>query len=242
MSAYPNALESASKRIHPVPVALNGIIATPGEEDVFEVTLVKDVSYRIRAFARGNGSPLDSSVWIRHVDADEPEATMDDATWNARGKPVIPRGLQRPELLDGSMVFKPKKAGTYRVGIADLRGLGGDRFVYRLEIEKTRDIIHNHTVSWANDRFEINRTAGFIIPRNNRWTVNVYIAEAPGNSYQGALRLIPVGLPPGVTMVAPDYKPGMKGVPCQFIAAPGAKPTARLFQMKLQRLEGAGCY
>jgi len=240
VSAYPNALEAASKRVHPVPVALNGIIATPGEEDVFEVTLAKDVSYRIRAFARGNGSPLDSSVWIRHVDADEPEATMDDATWNARGKPVIPRGLQRPELLDGSMVFKAKKAGTYRVGIADLRGLGGDRFVYRLEIEKTRDIIHNHTVSWANDRFEINRTAGFIVPRNNRWTVNVYIAEAPGNSYQGALRLIPVGLPPGVTMVAPDYKPGMKGVPCQFVAAPGAKPTARLFQMKLQRLEGEG--
>ncbi|MCP3690675.1 MAG: hypothetical protein GY917_00660, partial [Planctomycetaceae bacterium] len=61
VSAYPNALEAASKRVHPVPVALNGIIATPGEEDVFEVTLAKDVSYRIRAFARGNGSPLDSS-------------------------------------------------------------------------------------------------------------------------------------------------------------------------------------
>ena len=240
VSPYPNALESAKTRVHPVPVALNGIIAAPGEEDVFEVTLAKEVSYRIRAFARGQGSPLDSSVWIRHVDAQEPEATMDDATWNARGKPVIPRGLQRPELLDGSMVFKPKKAGTYQVGITDLRGLGGDRFVYRVEIEPARDIIHNHTVSWANDRFEINRTAGFIVPQNNRWTVNVYIAEAPGNSYRGALRLIPVGLPPGVTMVAPDYKPGMKGVPCQFIAEPGASPTARLFRMKLQRLEGDG--
>jgi len=240
VSPYPNALESARPAIHAVPVALNGIISAPGEEDVFEVTLAKDMSYRIRVFARGNGSSLDSSVWIRQVDAEQPEATMDDATWNARGKPVIPRGLQRPELLDGSMVFKPKKAGTYQVGIADVRGLGGDRFVYRVEIEAARDIIHNHTVSWANDRFEINRTAGFIIPRNNRWTVNVYIAEAPGNSYRGALRLIPVGLPPGVTMVAPDYKPGMKGVPCLFIAEPGAQPTASLFRMKLQRLDGDG--
>ena len=240
ISPYPNALEAASKRIHPVPVALNGIIASPGEEDVFEVTLAKDVSYRIRAFARGNGSPLDSTVWIRHLDSEEPEATMDDATWLARGKPVIPGGLQRPELLDGSMVFQAKKAGSYQVGITDLRGFGGDRFVYRVEIEEARDVIHNHTVSWANDRFEINRTAGFIIPRNNRWTVNVYIAEAPGNTYQGPLRLIPVGLPPGITMIAPDYKSGMKGVPCQFIAEPGAKPTAKLFHMELQRLEGDG--
>ena len=240
VSPYPNALEAESREIHAVPVALNGIIAAPGEEDVFEVALEKDVSYRIRAFARGNGSPLDSSVWIRHVNAEEPEATMDDASWNDRGKPVIPRGLQRPELLDGSMIFKPKKTGTHQVGIADVRGLGGDRFVYRLEIEAARDIIHNHTVSWANDRFEINRTAGFIIPQNNRWTVNVYLAEAPGNTYQGPLRLIPDGLPPGITMVAPDYLPGMKGVPCQFIANEGAQPTAGLFRMKLQRLEGDG--
>ena len=86
ISPFPNALEAASKRIHPVPVALNGIIASPGEEDVFEVTLEKEVSYRICAFARGNGSPLDSSVWIRHVDAEEPEATMDDATWSTKGE------------------------------------------------------------------------------------------------------------------------------------------------------------
>jgi hypothetical protein len=240
VSPFPNAMESAETKVLAVPVALNGIIASPGEEDVFEVQLAKDTAYRIRAYARGNGSRLDSRVWIRHVDADTPAATMDDATWKARGKPVIPRGLQRPELLDGSMVFQPKQTGPYQIGISDVRGLGGDRFVYRIEIETTRDIIHNHTVSWANDRFEINRTAGFIVPRNNRWAVNVYLAEAPGNSYRGPLRLIPVGLPRGVTMIAPDYKPGMNGVPCLFIAGPETKPEAKLFQIKLERLDGKG--
>ncbi|MAR10280.1 MAG: hypothetical protein CL681_09930 [Blastopirellula sp.] len=240
VSPYANVLESEKAALHPTPVALNGIISAAGEEDVFSVSLSPNVRYRVRVFARGNGSPLDANLWIRHADADQPAFQLDDATWNDRGKPVIPRGLQRPELLDGSGVFTPDQEGTYHIGIHDLRGLGGARFVYRIEIEEARDIIHNHTVSWANDRFEINRTAGFIVPRGNRWTVNVYIAEAPGNSYQGPLRLVPQGLPPGVTMVAPDYHPGMKGVPCLFIASPEATPTATLFDIQLERLEGEG--
>ena len=240
VSAYTNVLESENKELHLAPVALNGIISKAGEEDVFSVVLSKNVRYRVRVFARGNGSPLDSSLWIRHVSAEQPTFHIDDATWNERGKPVVPRGLQRAELLDGSGVFTAAQDGTYEIGIHDLRNLGGERFVYRVEIEKARDVIHNHTVSWANDRFEINRTAGFIIPRDNRWTVNVYVAEGPGNSYQGPLRLIPEGLPAGVTMIAPDYRPGMKGVPCQFIASATATPTAKLFRIRLQRLEGDG--
>ena len=112
-----------------------------------------------------------------------------------------------------ALQFTPQEDGIHLVGIGDLRGLGGEQFVYRVEIAEARDTIHNHTVSWANDRFEINRTAGFIVPRGNKWSVRVYVAEEIGKLYKGALRLVPVGLPKGITMIAPDYVPGMNGVP-----------------------------
>lgn len=240
VSPFPNLMEENKPAVGQLPVALNGVISEPGEEDTYHVRFSAEKNYRIRVFSRGNGSPLDSSIWIQHAEDASPEVAFDDTTWRDRGKPVIPNGLQRPELLDGSHVFRPSKDGVYTIGVHDLRGLGGERFVYRIEIEEARDVIHNHTVSWANDRFEINRTAGFIVPLDNRWTVNVYIAPGQGNSYDGPLRLVPVGLPEGITMIAPDYQPGMAGVPCQFIAQPGASPDAALFHIELQRLEGEG--
>lgn len=242
-SPYPNVLEDIAGK-NPtratLPVALNGIISQPGEEDVFQFTVRKGARYRVRVFARGHGSPLDSSIWIRHVDSDNVEVEADDASWPQRDKPVIPNGLQRPELLDPTAIFIPNNDGEYLLGITDMRGLGGERFVYRVEIEPARDVIHTHTVSWANDRFEINRTAGFIVPQNNRWTTNVYIAPGPGNSYNGPLRLIAQGLPQGVTMTAPDYVPGMNGVPAQFTAAPGTRPQSCLFSIGLAKTTGDG--
>ena len=234
---FPNALEAQIDQTHEAPVALNGVIATSGEEDVFKVFMKKGVKYRIRVFARGNGSPVDSSVWVRHIEQQDIAVSIDDATWSERGKPVIPQGLQRPELLDGSANHTPQDDGIHLIGIHDLRGLGGEKFVYRVEIAEARDTIHNHTVSWANDRFETNRTAGFIIPQGNKWSVNVYIAEENGNTYDGDLQLVPVGLPRGVRMIAPDYTSGMNGVPCLFVADADAVPSAHLFHILLKRVD-----
>ena len=242
VSPYPNVLEK-SEGVTPVlrlPSALNGIIARPGQEDVFRFVARKGNRYRVRVFARGLGSPLDSKIWLRHTGAEKNEMEADDATWADRGKPVVPRSLQRAELLDPSFIFAPQQDGEYLLGISDMRGLGGERFVYRVEIEPARDVIHTHTVSWANDRFEINRTAGFIVPRNNRWTTNVYIAPERGNSYDGPLRLVPRGLPAGVTMKAPVFHPGINGVPVQFVAEPGTRPQSCLFSIDLVRTEGKG--
>ncbi|MEC7556348.1 MAG: hypothetical protein VYA32_04175 [Planctomycetota bacterium] len=242
VSSYPNVLEKPDQvtPVQALPAALNGIIARPGQQDVFRFSVDKKKRYRVRVFARGLGSPLDTRIWFRHVSDEKNEMEADDATWADRGKPVVPNSLQRPELLDPSVIFAPRQDGEYLLGIADMRGLGGERFVYRVEIEPAQDVIHTHTVSWANDRFEINRTAGFIVPRNNRWTTNVYIAPERGNAYDGPLRLVPRGLPDGVTMTAPLFQPGMNGVPVQFVAAPGTRPQACLFSIDLVRTEGEG--
>ena len=242
VSTFPNVLEQPTPvtEVATLPAALNGIISRPGEQDIFRVQVTRGKRYRVRVFARGLGSPLDSRIWFRHASEEENELEADDATWADRGKPVVPRSLQRPELLDSSVVFTPRRDGEYLLGIADMRGLGGDRFVYRIEVEPARDVIHTHTVSWANDRFEINRTAGFIVPQSNRWTTNVYIAPEPGTVYDGPLRLVARGLPPGVTMTAPVFYPGMNGVPVQLAAAPGTRPQSCLFSIDLVKLEGEG--
>ena len=242
VSPYPNVLEKPDQvtPVQALPAALNGVIARKGQEDVFRFSVDKKKRYRVRVFARGLGSPLDTRIWFRHVGDEKNEMEADDATWADRGKPVVPNSLQRPELLDPSVIFAPRQEGEYLLGIADMRGLGGERFVYRVEIEPAKDVIHTHTVSWANDRFEINRTAGFIVPRNNRWTTNVYIAPERGNAYEGPLRLVPRGLPDGVTMTAPLFQPGMNGVPVQFVAAPGTRPQSCLFSIDLVRTEGEG--
>lgn len=237
VSPFPNVLEDPTKATS-LPVALNGIISERGEEDLFRIVVKKDERYRVRVFARGMGSPLDSTIWIRHASEEVNEVEADDASWTARGKPVIPRGLQRPERLDPSVVFTPKRDGEYVFGITDMRGFGGERFVYRVEIEPARDVIHTHTVSRANDNFEINRTAGFIVPQGNCWTTNVYIAPEPANSYSGPLKLVAHGLPRGVTMHAPNYHPGMQSVPIRLVAALGTKPQSCLFSIGLNRVEG----
>ena len=237
VSPYPNLLEQNTDQVAALPVAFNGIISQQGEEDIFRFAARQDERYRVRVFARGLGSALDSAFWIRSANASENDVETDDATWEERGKPVIPRGLQRAELLDPSIIFTPREDGEYLLGISDMRGLGGDQFVYRVEVEPARDIIHNHTVSWANDRFEINRTAGFIVPRGNRWTTNVYLAAESSNTYDGPLELVPRGLPDGVTMIAPRYQPGMNGVPVQFIASANVQPQSCLFTLDLRRAD-----
>ncbi len=74
--------------------------------------------------------------------------------------------------------------------------MGGSTFVYRVEVEPVRDSVFTYVVSTANDAFEANRVTGFIVPRGNRWTLNVLLGEGQGNTYKGDLDLVALG-PPG---------------------------------------------
>ena len=239
VSPYPNVLENADTSVvAKLPVALNGIISESRQEDVFRFAVKQGKRYRVRVFSRGMGSPLDPTFWIRAAGADQDEIVVDDASWSNRDKPVVPNGLQRPELLDPSIVFTPKQDGEYQLGITDMRGLGGKHFAYRIEIEPAHDVVHTHTVSMANDRFEINRTAGFIVPQGNRWTIKIYVAKGLGNGYNGDLKLVARGLPNGVRMVAPIVPAGIGNVPVQFIADADIKPQSQLFSIDAVATDG----
>jgi hypothetical protein len=72
------------------------------------------------------------------------------------------------------------------------------------------------------------RLTGLIVPRGNRWTVDVQIAPGLGNSYKGELELEAIGLPKGVRMDAPRIAKGITRVPVQFTAAEDAKEQSAL--------------
>jgi hypothetical protein len=236
VSNYLNVIEGQA--VKALPVALNGFISAARQTDQYQFSVKKGDRYRVRVFARGMGSPLDPSIRIRHVDADQPEVEADDCLWPDRDQFAISRNLQRPALLDPSVIFEPQQDGEYLLEIRDMRGLGGERFAYRIEIEPVRNAVHTYSYGFANDAFEINRTMGFIVPQNNRWTINVLLGQGQGNQYRGDLKLVAQGLPDGIQMIAPRVKPGMSRVPVQFVAAPGVSQQTKLFRIEAQPADG----
>jgi hypothetical protein len=235
-SPYGNVLEAGPGVEAPapgVPIALNGLIEAPGDVDSFRLPFRKGASYRIRAFAGSLGSLLDAKIRLRPVDApvDAVEREADDSRMADRDLFGLSNELQPRDLLDPSFVFTPAKDGDYVLEVGDTRGMGGSTFVYRVEVEPVGDSVFTYVASTANDSFEANRVTGFIVPRGNRWTINVLLGEGPGNRYKGDLDLIALGLPDGVEMIAPRVAAGSRMVPVQFVASPSAAEGAALIEI-----------
>ncbi|HEX4147025.1 MAG TPA: serine protease [Pirellulales bacterium] len=234
VSAFPNVLEvrdSEETSVASLPAALNGIIESPGDADVFQLSAKKGARYRVRVFARSLGTPLDPRIWIERVGGDSPEVEGDDATYPDRGLYAVGPQLQRKELLDPSVVWQAQHSGTYRLGISDMRSLGGPTFVYRIEIEPASDAVFTYPYSRVIDNVECPRLTSFAIAQGNRWTVNIGLSEGQGNQYRGELEMIARGLPPGVRMIAPRVPAGYKTIPVQFVASADARPQVALFEV-----------
>ena len=94
--------------------------------------------------------------------------------------------------------------------------MGGKDFVYRVEIEPHRDSIR--TFVSTREGYQVPRIVGFIVPKGNRWTIDVQLGQGLGNTYKGELELEAIGLPKGVTMMAARVPKNATTVPVQFIA------------------------
>ena len=81
------------------------------------------------------------------------------------------------------------------------------------------------------DGYQLPRLTGLMVPQGNRWTIDVQLAQGIGNNYKGDLELEAVGLPKGVTMIAPRVTKGLTKVPVQFVAAENAEPQAALIEI-----------
>src|SRR5262249_34919912 len=106
-----------------------------------------------------------------------------------------------------------------------------------IEIESVRDAIYTHITS--PDGYQIPRLVGLIIPQGNRWTINVQLAQGVGNNYKDEIELDAVGLPPGVTMIAPRFPKGVTRMPVQFVAAPDAPLQSALIELRARAASSA---
>ena len=241
VSTCDNVLEDRAAEETPVnslPAALNGVIESAGDTDSFKLSVKKGERWHVKVFARSLGTPLDPRISIQRSGSESPDVTADDATLEERGLYAMSRAIQRKEMMDPAIVWEPKEDGAYTLSITDMRGLGDPTSVYRIEVEPVRDEVSTFLQAKVIDMVECPRLTGITVPQGGQWTVNVNLADGPGNSYKGELDLIAHGLPKGVTMIAPRIRAGQRQVPVQFVAASGTKPQCALISLECKAVDG----
>jgi len=235
VSPYPNVLFPNSPAA--LPAALNGILEKPGDVQTFQFPAKKGQAWKVQVFARTLGAPVDPKIWIRPANSTKNLLEADDSRMVDLGLPSTRGQWHIKDQLDPVVVFRPPADGDYTLGIEDSTGGYGPDHVYRIEIEPLRDTVYTHIT--APDGYQIPRLTGLIVPRGNRWTVDVQLAQGLGNNYKGEIELEAVGLPRGVTMIAPRYTKGANRMPVQFVAAPDAEPQAALIELLARPVDRA---
>jgi hypothetical protein len=230
VSPYPNVIWESPATPATLPTALNGILEKPGETQTFKFAAKKGQTWRVQVFARTLGAPVDPKIWIASAGAESKHILeADDAKLTDLGYPSARGTWYVKDQQDPIALFKPGADGDYILAVEDTAGAGGPDHVYRVEIEPVRDSVYTHVT--VGDGYQIPRLTGFIVPRGGRWTIDVQLAQGFGNNYKGEIELQAVGLPKGVTMIAPRFGKGANRMPVQFIAAPDAEQQAVLIQL-----------
>jgi hypothetical protein len=212
-----------------LPVALNGIFEKAGESHVYHFSAKKGQAWRVQAYARTLGAPVDPRIWIRAANGTKNIVEVDDARLIDLGRPSARNTWYVKDQQDPVTVFRVPNDGEYLIGVEDTTGAAGPDHVYRVEIEPARDAVYTHIT--MQDGYQLPRLTGLIVPQGNRWTIDVQLAQGIGNNYKGELELESVGLPEGVTMIAPRVTKGMTKVPVQFVAAEDAPPATALIEI-----------
>lgn len=245
VTRHRNVLEEGS---HPTeagefPAALNGIISRPNETDEFRFQAKKRSSYRIRVFSRSLGTPLDPYLEIVNQESGQVEVAADDVgNYEERGLPGVPRSFRRLEVMDPSIVWSPKRDGTYLLRIRDAQNQGGTTYVYRVEVEPVENRVDTYLFS-RNYARESTADTGLVIPQGGRCTVRIGLTPGQGNLYRDDLELFAEGLPQGVEMVASTIR-AVDGkypsnVPVQFVAEPGVEPLTALVRVLARPVDSA---
>jgi hypothetical protein len=238
VSPYPNVLKTEGDGptdLPALPVALNGIITKRGEVQTFRFSAKKGESWRIQAFARTLGSPMDPKIWIRAANSDKNILEADDSKLAELGNVSMRGTWYTKDTLDPLTIFKVPADGQYILGVLDTRGKASPEHVYRVEIEPVHDLLYTHITD--NNGYQIPRMVGLIVPQGNRWTLDVQLAQGLGNTYKGDVELEAIGLPPGVKMIAQRYTKGATRMPVQFVADAKAEQQAAWIELRARPVD-----
>ena len=240
-STFPNVLESPDSeeaRVDALPIALNGVIATPGDTDTFRLSVKKTDRLQVRVFAATLGTALDPAMTIRNAQTGEVEVKADDATYADRD--LLGGGAAgggRPDLLDPSVIWQPKSDGEYLLTVSDGEGHGSERSIYRVELQPAREQIYTHLQDKTGDQIDLATYTSLAIPQGNRWSLKMTIRRFQGTTYSGDLQLVAHGLPAGVHFSAPVIRQGQNDVPVLFTADPTAAPGTALITIEAKAID-----
>ena len=179
------------------PLALQGVIAAPGDVDFLAFTSRKGQQLDVRVYARRPlRSPLDAVLSIHNAQGGT-LASNDDS-----GGP------------DSYLRFNVPADGTFLISVTDQLARGGPEYVYRVEIT---EVAPSLVIRLPERRQYVSTT--LVIPQNNR---SALMVAAQRQNFSGELAIAFEGLPAGVTATVLPMPAGMQEVPVLFTAAADA--------------------
>jgi hypothetical protein len=215
LEAEPNNAHAEAKTTQTAPpaapVALNGIIEKPGDEDWLKFTAKKDQRFDLIVHARGIRSPLDPVLEVFNADAGGLGGNDDNGA--------------NPDSKIGGWVCPAD--GEYFVRVRDHLSRGGADFVYRVEIAPAEQGLNAYISRY--DRTDSQMWTAFPIPRGSRHAIQVHVDRI---GVGGDVIWDAPNLPPGVKLESE----GIPGAVADHImilsAAPDAPLSTGLVQMK----------
>lgn len=201
IEAEPNETHDNATRFT-APMALNGIIGAPGDNDNFRFTAKKGEAYDIRVHARSIRSPLDPVMTISAAGGGALVANDDS------GGP------------DSYIRFGIPNDGDYVINVRDHLNQGGAQYVYRVELTPIKPALTlsvNEFVQYVQPTVSV--------PKGNRFAV---VLSAARYDFGGPLAIRGENLPPGVTIECPGMPANASVVPVMFHATPEAAASGKL--------------
>jgi len=199
-----NEIKSASaSSANSIPLAVQGIIGTPGDVDFHKFTAKKGQQLDVRVFARKPiRSPLDAMLAVHNAQGGT-IGNNDDT-----GGP------------DSYVRVNVPADGDYFLSIRDQLKEGGPEFVYRVEITEVKPAL---VMRLPERRQYISTT--LVVPQNNR---NAVMVAAQRQNFGGELNVSFEGLPTGMTAESVPMAAAMSEVPVILSAASDAPPAGAL--------------
>lgn len=188
VSAFPNVLEAepnnnrnqATASDAPLPLALNGIIENPGDEDWFKFNATKGQRFIFRAHAKSIGSPLDPILNI--YGPDKKHISGNDDADNKQ---------------DSKIDFTAALDGEFAIRIRDHLKKGGTNYVYRIETESIAPSL-GLTIPYFG-RADYQSRQMIYVARGNRFVTRI---NAGRSNFGGDLIFEASGLPEGIKLMS----------------------------------------
>lgn len=211
LSEYGNVVETPNNNSHatatPVPqlpIALNGVIAQPGEVDHYRFAAKKGQTFDVHCYARRLGSPLDSVMVISFLN----------------GGGII--GNDDAIGPDSYFRFTAPEDKEYVLTVQDHLKKGGPTYFYRVEFTP---VVPSAVLSIPKVALYSQERQAMVVPKGNRMATLVTVGR---RDFGGEVVLGAAGLPAGVTMQAETMPANLDTIPVVFEAAPTAAEAGAL--------------